>query len=56
MTKTNFTSLGLGTSKIASIGSRIHNEEAKKLFKQALDYDVRVIDTSDTYRSGILNE
>ena len=52
MAKTNFTSLGLGSSKIASLGNRMHHKEAEKLFNQAFDSNVRVVDTSDTYGSG----
>ena len=48
----NLTSLGLGTSHIASMGRSISNAEASKLFKTALDLNVKVIDTSNTYGSG----
>jgi len=48
----NFTSLALGTSRIASLGSKISQKEADLLFKIALENNIRTIDTSDTYGSG----
>lgn len=48
----NFSSLGLGTSHIASLGRSINNAEAKNLFHTALELNVTTIDTSDTYGSG----
>ena len=48
----NLSSLGLGTSHIASLGRSISNAEAKNLFHTALDLNVTTIDTSDTYGSG----
>ena len=50
--KNNFTKLGLGTSTIASLGKSLSYVHAKKLFDIALDYNIRTIDTSDTYGSG----
>jgi len=48
----NFSPLGLGTSHIASLGSRISLADAKKLIAKALESNVTLIDTSDTYGSG----
>ena len=48
----NFTQLGLGTSTIASYGRSLSLNDAKKLFDTAFDYNIRTIDTSDTYGSG----
>lgn len=48
----NFSPLGLGTSHIASLGSRISLAETTKLFAKALESNVTIIDTSDTYGSG----
>lgn len=45
-------SIGLGTSRSASLGNRISKNEAKELFEVALTNNVRVIDTADTYGSG----
>jgi pyridoxine 4-dehydrogenase len=44
--------IGLGTSRIASLGSSITAKEAQLLFNTALDNNVRLIDTADTYASG----
>ena len=48
----NFTQLGLGTSTIASFGRSTSYAQAKKLFDAALNFNIRTIDTSDTYGSG----
>lgn len=48
----NFSRVGLGTSNIASLGKRITKEQASILFTEALNSNVRVIDTADTYGSG----
>ena len=50
--KENFTPLGLGTSTIASLGRSLTFNSAKKLFDTALDYNIKTIDTSNTYGSG----
>ena len=43
---------GLGTSHIASLGTRISVSDAKKLISGALDHNINLIDTADTYGSG----
>ena len=48
----NFSPVGVGTSHIASLGSRISLADATKLIAKALESNVTVIDTSDTYGSG----
>ena len=48
----SFTKLGLGTSTIASFGRSLSYIQAKKLFDAALNFNIRTIDTSDTYGSG----
>ncbi len=48
----NFTTLALGTSRMASMGSKISQNEADLLFSIALENNIRTIDTSDTYGSG----
>jgi pyridoxine 4-dehydrogenase len=47
-----FTKIGLGTSRIASLGNSLTTKEANVLFNTALDNNVRLIDTADTYGSG----
>ncbi len=47
-----FSSLGLGTSRSASLGNRISKKEAEELFNVARNNKVQVIDTADTYGSG----
>ena len=44
--------LGLGTGRIASIGSSLANTQAAELFRGALDAGINVIDTADAYGSG----
>jgi aryl-alcohol dehydrogenase-like predicted oxidoreductase len=48
----NFSSLGLGTSHLGSLGSRISYKDASVLFAKALENNVTLVDTSDTYGSG----
>jgi pyridoxine 4-dehydrogenase len=48
----NFSTIGIGTSHLASLGSRLSFTEADKLFAKALESNVTLIDTSDTYGSG----
>ena len=47
-----FTQIGLGTSTLASLGKSLSFKNAKKLFDVAIDYNIRTIDTADTYGSG----
>jgi aryl-alcohol dehydrogenase-like predicted oxidoreductase len=47
-----FTPLGLGTSQLASFGKGLSTKEAMLLFNCALENDVKLIDTSNTYGSG----
>ena len=44
--------LGLGTGRIASIGTRLSDRDAAELFRAALDAGINVIDTADAYGSG----
>jgi pyridoxine 4-dehydrogenase len=44
--------LGLGTSRLASLGSRLSRHESTLLIHTALDHGIRVIDTADAYGSG----
>ena len=44
--------LGLGTGRLASLGSRLSRSEAALLIHTALDHGIRVIDTADAYGSG----
>jgi aryl-alcohol dehydrogenase-like predicted oxidoreductase len=46
------TSLGLGTSHLASLGSSISKQQTDHLIRTALDRGILVIDTADTYGSG----
>ncbi len=48
----NFTKAGLGTSRIASLSGRLRQNEINILISTALENNVRVIDTADTYGSG----
>ena len=49
---TKMTRLGLGTSRIASLGDALSYSDAHALINAAFDNGIRVIDTSDTYGSG----
>jgi pyridoxine 4-dehydrogenase len=44
--------LGLGTGRLASLGSRLSRRESTRLIHAALDHGIRVIDTADAYGSG----
>lgn len=44
--------LGLGTSNIASLGKRLNSIDAINLFNCALENNVKLIDTANTYGSG----
>ena len=44
--------LGLGTGRLASLGSGISRDAASHLIRTALDHGIRMIDTADTYGSG----
>jgi pyridoxine 4-dehydrogenase len=44
--------LGLGTSNLASLGQRMSISKISKLFQLALENDINLIDTADTYGSG----
>jgi pyridoxine 4-dehydrogenase len=44
--------LGLGTGRLASLGSRLSRRESTLLIHTALDHGIRVIDTADAYGSG----
>jgi len=48
----NFTQLGLGTSTIASLGRSLTFNQAKNIFDAAIEYNIRTVDTSNTYGSG----
>jgi pyridoxine 4-dehydrogenase len=43
---------GLGTSRLASLGSALTRKEASGLIQYALDHGVTTIDTADSYGSG----
>lgn len=47
-----FTSLGIGTSRIASLGNGISRTNALTLIKTATKNHISTIDTADTYGSG----
>jgi pyridoxine 4-dehydrogenase len=49
---TQLTPMGLGTGRLASLGSSINRLQATKLIHEAIDCGIRVIDTADTYGSG----
>jgi len=44
--------IGLGTGRLASLGSRATSKEAFILLNNAIDHGIRVVDTADTYGSG----
>ncbi|WP_433983092.1 aldo/keto reductase [Tunturiibacter empetritectus] len=44
--------MGLGTGRLASLGSSLTRRQAIGLIHAAIDHDIRVIDTADTYGSG----
>ena len=44
--------LGLGTGRLASLGSRTTTRNTSFLLNTAIDQGIRVIDTADTYGSG----
>jgi pyridoxine 4-dehydrogenase len=44
--------LGLGTGRLASLGSRLSRRDSTLLIQTALDHGIRVIDTADAYGSG----
>ncbi|MCE0523877.1 MAG: aldo/keto reductase [Methylacidiphilales bacterium] len=44
--------MGLGTSRLASLGSALSRRQATVLLHTAIDHGIRVIDTADTYGSG----
>lgn len=44
--------IGLGTGRLASLGSRITSKDRSMLLNKAIDYGIRVVDTADTYGSG----
>ncbi len=44
--------LGLGTGRMASLGSGISKERSSELIRTSLDHGIQVIDTADTYGSG----
>ena len=44
--------LGLGTGRLASLGSQLRRDEAIALIHAAIDHGIKVIDTADTYGSG----
>jgi pyridoxine 4-dehydrogenase len=48
----SLTPLGLGTGRLASLGSGISQSASSLLIQTALDNGIRVIDTADTYGSG----
>jgi pyridoxine 4-dehydrogenase len=44
--------MGLGTGRLASVGSKLTRQQAIALIHAAIDHDIKVIDTADTYGSG----
>jgi len=48
----NLTYFGLGTSNLASLGKGLTSKETIKLFNCAIENEVKLIDTSNTYGSG----
>ena len=50
--KLNYSDIGLGTSNLASLGKGLTSREAINLFNCALENEVKLIDTSNTYGSG----
>ncbi len=51
-TENGLSPFGLGTSRLASLGSALTRKEASGLIQYALDHGVTTIDTADTYGSG----
>ncbi|WP_158941319.1 aldo/keto reductase [Granulicella sp. S190] len=49
---TQLTPMGLGTGRLASLGSSLSRLQATELIHAAIDHGIRVIDTADTYGSG----
>src|SRR5262245_18850041 len=47
-----FSRVGLGTSRLASLGSRISFKEAERLLHVSREHGVTLIDTSNAYGSG----
>ncbi len=48
----NMSQLGLGTGRLASLGSKLTAAQRTTLIHTALDNGIRVLDTADTYASG----
>jgi len=44
--------MGLGTGRLASLGSQLTRAQAIALIHAAIDHGIKVIDTADTYGSG----
>jgi aryl-alcohol dehydrogenase-like predicted oxidoreductase len=44
--------MGLGTGRLASLGSQLTRDQAIALIHAAIDHGIKVIDTADTYGSG----
>jgi pyridoxine 4-dehydrogenase len=51
-TTSPITQMGLGTSRLASLGSSLSRRQASLLLHTSIDHGVRVIDTADAYGSG----